>query len=99
VIAESVVGKLGLARTFWPTDDTIPDPHPTGYVPTGLDPAKPQQAFDNTANPPKVVNGVNPSVAAGAGAMIGARRSPPEACSPRPPRPSGSRPAGSTGCR
>ena len=70
VIADSIATKLGLSHTFWPTDAKIPDPHPNGYVPQGLDPTKPNQAFDNTAHPPKIVNDVNPNVAAGAGAII-----------------------------
>jgi D-alanyl-D-alanine carboxypeptidase len=70
VIADSIAAKLSLTHTFWPADSAIPAPHPNGYVPQGLDPAKPNQAFDNTAHPPKVVNAVNPAVAAGAGAMI-----------------------------
>ncbi len=70
VIADSIAAKLSLTHTLWPADATIPDPHPNGYVPQGLDPTKPNEAFDNTAHPPKVVNNVNPNVAAGAGAII-----------------------------
>jgi D-alanyl-D-alanine carboxypeptidase len=47
------------------------DPCPApGYVPQGLDPAKPNQAFHNAAHPPEVVNAVNPALAAGAGSII-----------------------------
>lgn len=70
VIADSIAAKLSLTHTLWPADSTIPAPHPNGYVPQGLDPAKPNQAFDNAAHPPRVVNAVNPAVAAGAGAII-----------------------------
>jgi len=46
---------------------TIPDPHPTGYVPPVTDPNAP---FDNAAAPPKIVTDLNPAVPATAGAMI-----------------------------
>lgn len=60
VIVEQVVEPLGLASTVFPTDPTVPEPHPTAYVP---DP-------DDPSTPPKVVNDVNPAVAWTAGAMI-----------------------------
>jgi D-alanyl-D-alanine carboxypeptidase len=75
VIADSIAARLGLTHTLWPADSAIPAPHPNGYVPQGyvpqgLDPAKPNQAFHNAAHPPKVVNAVNPALAAGAGSII-----------------------------
>jgi len=66
VITRHVEG-LGLRSTSYPTTSTVPDPHPTAYVPSVKDPQAP---FDNAASPPKVVNEVNPAVAATAGAMI-----------------------------
>jgi D-alanyl-D-alanine carboxypeptidase len=68
VINSSVVEPLGLTSTFYPTDATIPSPHPTGYVPDQPDPTQP---FDNAARPPRVVNEVNPAVPSTAGAIIG----------------------------
>ena len=67
VITSRVIEPLGLQSTSYPTDATIPEPHPTGYVPVVDDPS---MAFDNEANPPRVVNEVNPAVTAAAGAMI-----------------------------
>jgi len=104
VIADSIAAKLSLTHTLWPADSTIPAPHPNGYVPQGLDPAKPNQAFDNTAHPPKVVNAVNPAVAgrssrASTTSRSGAGRSPKGACWRPRHRQSGSRPGGSTGSR
>ncbi|HEY8307025.1 MAG TPA: serine hydrolase domain-containing protein, partial [Lapillicoccus sp.] len=75
VIVDSIAAKLGLTHTLWAADSATPAPHPNGYVPQGyvpqgLDPAKPNQAFHNAAPPPKVVNAVNPALAAGAGSII-----------------------------
>ncbi len=70
VVADNVVKKLGLTATFWPVGNSVPDPHPTAYVPTGLDPANPNKPFDNAASPPAIFNEVNPAVPAGSGAMI-----------------------------
>ena len=67
-ITSAVIEPLGLTSTFYPTEATIPSPHPTGYVP---DPAHETAPFDNVAYPPRVVNEVNPAVAGAAGAMIG----------------------------
>lgn len=69
VIAEQVVGTLALPGTSYPTDASMPDPHPTAYRPGG-DTSDGSKPFDNAANPPKVVNEVNPAVASTAGAMI-----------------------------
>ncbi len=69
VITEQVVKKVGLTGTSYPTDATMPDPHPTAYRPGG-DTSDGSKPFDNAANPPKVVNEVNPAVASTAGAMI-----------------------------
>lgn len=69
VITEQVVKKLSLSGTSYPTDATMPDPHPTAYRPGG-DTSDGSKPFDNTANPPKVVDEVNPAVASTAGAMI-----------------------------
>jgi D-alanyl-D-alanine carboxypeptidase len=60
VINQDIVANLGLKQTSFPTDATVPEPHPTAYVP---DP-------DKQSEPPKVVNEVNPAVAWTAGAMI-----------------------------
>lgn len=67
VITENVIAKLDLPGTSYPTGVSIPDPHPTGYVPDVADPSEP---FDNAAKPPRVVNDLNPAVAGTAGAMI-----------------------------
>jgi len=66
-ITSKVIEPLGLSGTSYPTGPTIPDPHPTGYVP---DLADPQAAFDNAARPPRVVNELNPAVPSTAGAMV-----------------------------
>jgi D-alanyl-D-alanine carboxypeptidase len=66
VITDNVVRALGLSGTSYPTDVTIPTPHPTSYVPT-TDPGEP---FDNVASPPRVINEVNPAIPSTAGAMI-----------------------------
>jgi D-alanyl-D-alanine carboxypeptidase len=68
-ITEQVISKLSLPGTLYPTDASLPDPHPVGYVPGGkvTDPNAP---FDNSANPPKDATKVNPAVPGGAGAMI-----------------------------
>ncbi|MEP6560464.1 MAG: serine hydrolase domain-containing protein [Nakamurella sp.] len=66
-ITTEVIDKLTLPHTSYPTDTTIPDPHPTGYVPPVTDPNAP---FDNAAAPPKVVTELNPAVPSTAGAMI-----------------------------
>lgn len=68
-ITRKIIEPLGLTSTSYPTAFTIPDPHPTSYVPV-VDPNDPGAAFDNEANPPRVVNDINPAVAAGAGAII-----------------------------
>ena len=57
VIADSIAAKLGLTHTLWAADSEIPAPHPNGYVPQryvpqGLDPAKPNQAFDESVGRP-----------------------------------------------
>jgi D-alanyl-D-alanine carboxypeptidase len=67
VITTRVIDPLGLTSTSYPTDVTIPEPHPTGYVPDIADPSEP---FDNEAKPPSVVNELNPAVPSTAGAMI-----------------------------
>jgi D-alanyl-D-alanine carboxypeptidase len=67
VITRRIIEPLKLASTSYPTTDTIPDPHPTGYVPTVTDP---DAGFDNIATPPKVVDELNPAVPSTAGAMI-----------------------------
>ena len=67
VITSEVIGKLALPGTSYPTTTTIPDPHPTGYVPPVTDPNAP---FDNAAAPPAIVTELNPAVPATAGAMI-----------------------------
>ncbi len=64
VITTKIVEPLGLTSTSYPTDVKIPEPHPTSYVPDGGEP------FDNEANPPRVVDEVNPAVPSTAGAMI-----------------------------
>ncbi len=67
-ITTKIIEPLGLTSTSYPTDVTIPDPHPTGYVPDlGDDPGAP---FDNQARPPTVVDEVNPAVPSTAGAII-----------------------------
>ena len=60
VINEDVVKKLGLEDTTFPTTATVPEPHPTGYVPDPDDPSVPL----------RIVNDVNPKVAWTAGAML-----------------------------
>jgi D-alanyl-D-alanine carboxypeptidase len=68
-----IIDQLGLTHTSSPTTAAMPDPHPTAYVPGNsgaTNPDDPPFPFDNTANPPTVVNEVNPSVPAGGGAMI-----------------------------
>ena len=67
-ITAEVVDKLDLPDTSYPTTTGIPDPHPTGYVPQGTVAAG--KPFDNEANPPKVVDELNPDLAGTAGAMI-----------------------------
>lgn len=69
VLTEQVVDRLALPATSYPTGASIPDPHPTGYVPPVTDDAS-AQSFDNTARPPAVVDEVDPRVAGTAGAMI-----------------------------
>jgi D-alanyl-D-alanine carboxypeptidase len=68
-ITHSIIEPLGLTSTSYPTGAVVPDPHPTAYVPA-LDPNDPGAPIDHDAHPPRVVNDVNPAVAAGAGAMI-----------------------------
>ena len=60
VIDEDVVQKLGLDETTFPTTATVPEPHPTAYVPDPDDPSVPL----------RVVNDVNPKVAWTVGAML-----------------------------
>jgi D-alanyl-D-alanine carboxypeptidase len=67
VITSSVIGKLQLPQTSYPTTTTIPEEHPTGYVPPVTEPHAP---FDNAGSPPAIVTELNPAVPAGAGAMI-----------------------------
>ena len=62
-----IVELLGLASTSYPTEVTIPEPHPTSYV---ADVEGSQDPFDNAAKPPRVVDEVNPAVPSTAGAMI-----------------------------
>jgi D-alanyl-D-alanine carboxypeptidase len=62
-----IIEPLGLTSTAYPTSASLPDPHPTGYVPVLPDPDV--TAFDNAANPPKIVDEVNPVVASTAGAI------------------------------
>ena len=64
VITTKIIEPLGLTSTSYPTDVKIPEPHPTSYVPEGGEP------FDNEANPPRVVDELNPAVPSTAGAMI-----------------------------
>ena len=60
VINNDVVAKLpGLSHTNFPTGSTVPEPHPTAYLPDENDPSR----------PPTVVNEVNPAVGWTAGAM------------------------------
>ncbi|NMN94681.1 serine hydrolase domain-containing protein [Antrihabitans stalactiti] len=60
VINNDVVAKLpGLSHTNFPTGFTVPEPHPTAYLPDENDPSR----------PPTVVNEVNPAVGWTAGAM------------------------------
>ncbi|MTD15195.1 serine hydrolase [Nakamurella sp. YIM 132087] len=70
VINESLVAELDLPKTVYPADSSLPEPHPTGYVPTGPAATDPQATFDNKKYPPVVVNDVNPAVPATAGAMV-----------------------------
>lgn len=67
VITSKIIEPLELTSTSYPTQVSIPDPHPTSYVPVVSDPSMP---FDNAARPPRVVNDVNPAVPSTAGAMI-----------------------------
>ena len=67
VIISSVIGKLQLPQTSYPTTTTIPEEHPTGYVPPVTEP---HATFDNAGSPPAIVTELNPAVPAGAGAMI-----------------------------
>ncbi len=68
-ITQQVISRLPLPGTSYPTEASMPDPHPVGYVPGGkvTDPNAP---FDNAANPPKDATEVNPAVPGAAGAMI-----------------------------
>lgn len=60
VINTEVVAALpGLSKTSFPTGTTVPEPHPTAYVPDTADPTK----------PPTVANDMNPAVGWTAGAM------------------------------
>lgn len=67
VLTSEVIQPLGLRSTTYPTTAGVPAPRPQGYVPDVSDPSA---AFDNKAKPPRLVNDVNPAVAATAGAMI-----------------------------
>lgn len=67
VITDSVIARLSLPATSYPTGTTIPSPHPTGYVPDVVDASGP---FDNVGRPPRVVDELNPAVPGTAGAMI-----------------------------
>lgn len=69
VITERVISRLGLTDTSYPTDAAMPEPHPTAYFPGG-DTSDGSKSFDNTANPPRVADEVNPAVSGAAGAMI-----------------------------
>ena len=66
-ITSTVIDKLNLPQTSYPTTTAIPDLHPTGYVPPVTDP---NATFDNAASPPAVVTELNPAIPAAAGAMI-----------------------------
>ncbi len=68
-ITRTVIEPLGLTSTSYPTTAAMPDPHPTAYLPV-VDPEDPGAGFDNMANPPRVIDDVNPTVAGGAGAAI-----------------------------
>lgn len=67
VITTMVIDKLALPQTSYPTGTTIPDLHPTGYVPPVTDPNAP---FDNAGSPPAIVTELNPAIPGAAGAMI-----------------------------
>jgi D-alanyl-D-alanine carboxypeptidase len=60
VITTDVIAPLGLTHTMFPTDSTMPRPHPTSYAPSLSAPG--------TAL--RVVNDVNPTVTWTAGAMV-----------------------------
>ena len=66
-ITRTIIEPLGLSTTSYPTEVTIPNPHPTSYVPAVTDPNTP---FDNAAKPPRVVIELNPAIPSTAGAMI-----------------------------
>ena len=66
-ITEQVLRPLKLLDTSYPTASTVPDPHPTAYIPTSIDKSG---RFDNAASAPRRVDKVNPEVASTAGAMI-----------------------------
>ncbi len=74
VVTDAVITPLGLTQTSWPTATTIPTPHPTGYVPQGIDPNNPDDPFTNAAHPPKPVTELNPAVPGASGAMISTLR-------------------------
>ncbi|MBJ8344823.1 serine hydrolase [Antrihabitans sp. YC2-6] len=59
VINDDVVAKLGMSGTNFPTGNTVPEPHPTAYLPDPNDPGKPL----------RIVDDVNPAVGWTAGAM------------------------------
>nr|WP_275889476.1 serine hydrolase domain-containing protein [Nakamurella flavida] len=67
-ITSEVIERLDLPDTSYPTTTRIPDPHPTGYLPQGTLAAG--QPFDNEADPPEIVDELNPALAGTAGAMI-----------------------------
>lgn len=66
-IQQQILEPLNLSSTSYPTASTVPDPHPTGYIPTSI---AESGRFDNAASAPRPVSKVNPAVAATAGAMI-----------------------------
>lgn len=66
-ITERILEPLGLDKTSYPTRSTVPDPHPTSYIPQVIEE---NGRFDNTGRAPRPVAKVNPAVAGTAGAMI-----------------------------
>ena len=65
VLKNRVIDPAGLTSTYYPVEDGMRSPHPQGYVPK----LTAAGAFD-TSVAPRVVNDVNPRVAAGAGSII-----------------------------
>jgi len=66
-ITQKILEPLNFRATSYPTASTVPDPHPTAYIPTSIDASG---RFDNATSPPRPVSKVNPAVAGTAGAMI-----------------------------